>query len=143
MNKPSFDTNIDPSLEPLSLPTPLFVHDYSCNPLIGTEMFNPADITISCDELTEITVAHMGNGLYGTKEAVLATAQAMVTACNRYDATKRSHTALMKVLQGIASANYREWDPGLNNPEEFVRWAKSVAASALESGKKVGVSLYA
>ncbi len=43
--------------------------------------------------------------------------------------------ALEATLKGIAEANFKEWDEGLNTAEEFVRWAKSRAAHALTPNK--------
>jgi len=36
--------------------------------------------------------------------------------------------ALFEVAYGIANANWKEWLDGLNTPEEFIRWAKSISS---------------
>ncbi len=38
---------------------------------------------------------------------------------------------LRATLQGIAFASYRDWEPGMNTAEDFVRWAQSRAQHAL------------
>lgn len=38
---------------------------------------------------------------------------------------------LRATLDGIAYANYREWEDGMNTADDFVRWAQSRARNAL------------
>lgn len=38
---------------------------------------------------------------------------------------------------GIAHANYKDWEPGYDNPEEFIRWVKSRCGHILEKMKDV------
>ncbi len=45
---------------------------------------------------------------------------------------EESLALLIEQFEGIVSADYRQWFDGANNPEEFVRWAKSRAAFCLE-----------
>lgn len=45
--------------------------------------------------------------------------------------TERETERLRTTLQGIAFANFRDWEPGLDTAEEFVRWAQSRALHAL------------
>lgn len=45
--------------------------------------------------------------------------------------TATTENLVRETLGGIYAADYRGWDDGLNNPEEFVRWAKSRARAAL------------
>jgi hypothetical protein len=48
-----------------------------------------------------------------------------------YEKVSELAETLTATLRGIRDADYKEWDEGLNNPREFVRWAKSVANFAL------------
>jgi hypothetical protein len=41
-----------------------------------------------------------------------------------------------ETLEGIAKANYREWDE-LAEPEEFVKWAQSRARNAINAPREV------
>jgi len=40
--------------------------------------------------------------------------------------------ALFEVVYAIANANWREWKDGMNTPEEFVTWARSLSARAVK-----------
>jgi len=50
-------------------PGPWYMHDY-------TELFgnDPTNICVSCDELTELTICHMGNAVYASTEEARANA---------------------------------------------------------------------
>jgi hypothetical protein len=45
--------------------------------------------------------------------------------------------ALFEVVKGIANANWRFWGDGLNTPQDFVTWAKSIASRAVEDVEKI------
>ena len=44
---------------------------------------------------------------------------------------------LVAELANIVTADYRAWDDGLNNPQEFVKWSKSRAVAALAAAKEI------
>ena len=52
-------------------------------------------------------------------------------AVARAEAAESELAAVRETLRGIAEANYREWDDGVNTPFAFVEWAKSRARNAL------------
>lgn len=53
----------------------------------------------------------------------------------RADLAKRDAdcAAMRQTLQGIANANWREWDAEMADPNQFVAWAKSRANHSLRS----------
>lgn len=53
--------------------------------------------------------------------------------CVRAEKAEAQLAELRATLQGIADADYQEWDDGLNTPFTFVTWAKSRAAHAIST----------
>jgi hypothetical protein len=49
-----------------------------------------------------------------------------------YERVSELATILTAALRSIANANYREWEPELANPADFVRWAQSIARGTLK-----------
>lgn len=47
---------------------------------------------------------------------------------------------LLKVLKAIATVNWREWEDGLNTHENFVAWARSIAAYAASTTESKSVT---
>ena len=53
--------------------------------------------------------------------------------CVRAEKAESQLAELRTTLQGIADADYREWDDGFNTPFAFIDWAKSRAACAIRT----------
>jgi hypothetical protein len=62
------------------------------------------------------------------------TAQELAETKSRLSAMRESYERVSELaenltaaLRAIANANYREWEPELANPADFVKWAQSIA----------------
>jgi hypothetical protein len=44
---------------------------------------------------------------------------------------------LFGVVKAIADAQWRKWEDGLNTPQDFIAWAKSIASAAVSDTEKL------